>query len=83
MKKLTPFTTRTKLIDSLPLETPLGVHISPSTFCNFKCAYCNLGSERGGVPILLRHLCRMNFLRKLSIRFQSSLNGLNFLILHG
>lgn len=51
MKKLTPITTRKKLIDSLPLDTPFGVHVCPSTFCNFKCAYCKHGSEGGVTDI--------------------------------
>lgn len=31
---------RHKLIDQLPLKTPLGVHVCPSTYCNFRCEYC-------------------------------------------
>ena len=28
------------LSETLPLETPLSLHIFPSYYCNFKCAYC-------------------------------------------
>lgn len=46
MKEYTPFTSRKKLIDSLPLNTPFGIHICPTTYCNFKCAYCKHASAQ-------------------------------------
>lgn len=36
---------RKKLADLVPLETPLGVDISPSTFCNMKCIFCMHSSD--------------------------------------
>lgn len=40
MKQLSSYVKRTPLIDKLPLDTPLGVQVCPSTFCNFRCFYC-------------------------------------------
>ena len=40
MKKFTSFTNRELLINALPLDTPFGIHICPTTYCNFKCVYC-------------------------------------------
>lgn len=36
---------RKKLADLLPLDTPLGVDIHPSTFCNIKCIFCMHSSQ--------------------------------------
>lgn len=44
MKEYTSFITRRKLIDALPLDTPFGIHICPTTYCNFKCIYCKQAS---------------------------------------
>lgn len=44
MKEYTSFTSRRKLIDALPLDTPFGIHICPTTYCNFKCIYCKHAS---------------------------------------
>lgn len=50
-KEYTPITNRKPLIEQLPLETPLSIHVCPVTFCNFKCFYCTMSneSEVGGV----------------------------------
>lgn len=40
MKEYSTYAKRTPLIEKLPLDTPMGVHICPSTYCNFKCHYC-------------------------------------------
>lgn len=40
MKKFSTYQKRRKLYEMLPLETPLSVHVCPSTYCNFKCHYC-------------------------------------------
>lgn len=40
MKKYKSFAQRKLLIQQLPLDVPLGIHICPSTHCNFKCHYC-------------------------------------------
>lgn len=40
MKEYKVYAERHSLIDQLPLDTPLGVHLCPSTYCNFKCFYC-------------------------------------------
>lgn len=40
MKKYSLYAERTPLIEKLPLDTPMGVHVCPSTFCNFRCYYC-------------------------------------------
>lgn len=39
-KKFTTYQKRKKLAEMLPLETPLSIHVCPSTYCNFKCHYC-------------------------------------------
>lgn len=38
---------RIKLSDAVPLDTPFSIFLFPTTFCNFKCAYCahSLGHE--------------------------------------
>lgn len=46
MKQLERFSKRTPLVEQLPLGAPLGVHISPSTYCNFKCRYCEHTLDR-------------------------------------
>lgn len=33
-------TDRVKLAEVLPLETPFSAFVFPTTYCNFKCAYC-------------------------------------------
>lgn len=40
MKQTESFTKRKPLIDQLPLDAPLGIHVCPSSFCNFRCEYC-------------------------------------------
>lgn len=40
MKEYKSFTNRKLLIEALPLDTPFGIHICPTTYCNFKCVYC-------------------------------------------
>lgn len=40
MEKFSTYQRRRKLYEMLPLETPLSVHVCPSTYCNFKCHYC-------------------------------------------
>ena len=47
-KEYTPITNRKPLIEQLPLETPLSIHVCPATFCNFKCFYCTMSNELGG-----------------------------------
>ena len=39
---------RSKLSDIVPIRTPFSVFIFPTTYCNFKCAYCghSLGPEK-------------------------------------
>lgn len=39
---------RSKLSDIVPIQTPFSVFIFPTTYCNFKCAYCghSLGPEK-------------------------------------
>lgn len=39
-KEFSSYQNRGKLADMLPLDTPLSIHLCPSTFCNFKCNYC-------------------------------------------
>lgn len=39
-QQFTTYLKRTKLGEMLPLETPLSIHVCPSTHCNFKCHYC-------------------------------------------
>lgn len=48
-REYTPITVRKCLIDALPLATPFGLHICPTTYCNFKCYYCTM--SRGGASI--------------------------------
>ena len=31
---------RLNLLDSIPLNGPLTVHIEPTNICNFKCKFC-------------------------------------------
>jgi sulfatase maturation enzyme AslB (radical SAM superfamily) len=45
MKTYTAHTTRKPLYQCLPLDTPFGVHICPTTGCNFKCIYCKQSSQ--------------------------------------
>ena len=55
MKKYKVYAERHSLIDQLPLDTPLGVHICPSTYCNFRCFYCkhtlDVNNESGSEKI--------------------------------
>jgi len=44
MKEYTSHTRRMQLYKHLPLDTPFGIHICPTTFCNFKCVYCKHSS---------------------------------------
>lgn len=40
MSQFTTYQNRKKLAEQLPLDTPLSIHICPTTYCNFKCTYC-------------------------------------------
>ncbi len=40
MKKNELWAKRSLLIDQLPLDTPLGIHVCASSYCNFRCSYC-------------------------------------------
>lgn len=55
MKEYKVYAERHSLIDQLPLDTPLGIHICPSTYCNFKCFYCkhtlDVNNESGNKKI--------------------------------
>lgn len=44
MKEYASHTSRQQLYRCLPLDTPFGIHICPTTYCNFKCVYCKHGS---------------------------------------
>lgn len=44
MKEYLSHTSRMPLHECLPLSTPFGIHICPTTYCNFKCIYCKHGS---------------------------------------
>ncbi len=48
IKPISDTTGRIRLADAVPLNTPFGVYVYPTTFCNFKCLYCahSLGTER-------------------------------------
>jgi radical SAM protein with 4Fe4S-binding SPASM domain len=35
-----PIPARVKLIEHLPLATPLALHVFPTYYCNFRCSYC-------------------------------------------
>lgn len=40
MKENQLWAQRHNLIEQLPLDTPLGIHLCASSFCNFRCEYC-------------------------------------------
>ena len=80
MKELTPITTRTKLIEKLPLDTPFGIHICPSTYCNFKCVYCKHGSKQedlGFEKKLMQMECYEKIINQIK-DFPAKLKLLNF-----
>ncbi len=54
MKKYQSYRERKNLFDQLPLDRPLGVHVTISSHCNFKCFYCKhsmdtIDSEKGKI----------------------------------
>ncbi len=86
MKEFQIYHKRKPLIDMLPLEAPLGVHVCPSTYCNFKCHYCkhSVDTFDGGVGKtgwLKREFMGMDMykllIRQLS-KFPKKIKTLNF-----
>lgn len=69
MKEFSSYVERTPLIDKLPLDTPMGVHVCPSTYCNFRCFYCkhtlDVNKENNKVGSLERAMMSMETFEKI------------------
>lgn len=73
---------RTELWKVIPLSMPFAVHIFPSYFCNFKCAYCiHSLNEKAFTGILKKQMMSMDIFRQAidgMREYQGKLKLLNF-----